>query len=130
MMESEQFISNYDYFNKPHEHLRKYFDKTHGMELIDTRDHPGRLDLIPSMWVGATWKMYFGKHSFEVFPKLKLLSFEGVYMIEQVSEDVVFIQLYEKIEDSGTRTNRQIQDCFREQFNLNEIVSSLGDGPT
>ncbi len=125
MWENEIMISNYELLEKSHTGLPKYFDSLEGMEVIDISNNPGRMDLVAGMWLGATWRMYFGKPFFEYVPKEKLLSFPEAYHMEELENGVVFIQLYEKLFESSGEENRALQQSFREWVGMDELVKQL-----
>ncbi|ELR68830.1 hypothetical protein C900_05776 [Fulvivirga imtechensis AK7] len=125
LWQNEQMISNYDFWGKSHSHLPKYYDPLQQLEMIDISNNPGRMTLVKGMWLGAAWRMYFGRSFFEFIPKEKLLSFRGAYHVEELENDLVFIQLYENFFESSREENVVLQRSFREWIGMDNLIQRL-----
>lgn len=68
----------------------------------DIKFNPGRNMLIGYTWLMAAWKMWFGKSFFHIVPKEKLLLFEHAIEVRELANDIVYIQLYDKLEQPFT----------------------------
>jgi len=75
----------------------------------DTRFNPGRQLLIGHTWLMAAWKMWFGKDFFKIVPKEKLLNFKYASQITELPGGGIFIQLFDKMEESHS-----IESMFRQ----------------
>lgn len=93
-----------------------------GQKVFDTSGNPGRSEMISSARLQACWKMWFGEEFYHVVPKERLLSFEGAFKIAQLANDVVFVQLYEYVEDSITRQAQEIQWAWRKWLDFDDLV--------
>jgi hypothetical protein len=83
---------------------------------------PGRSHMISSTDLLACWKMWFGKEFYHIVPKERLLSFKDAYKIEELANDVVYVQLFEKVADSATRKGQRIQRKWRKWLNFDDLI--------
>lgn len=125
LWQNEKFINNYIFYEKEHSHLPKIYDSTFGEYLIETSKNPGRMNLVNQMWFGVTWRMYFGKRFFEMIPKERIISFPNLYKVKELGNQVIFIELFEKPEDSTLEENIEIIRRFREWIKLDELIGKL-----
>jgi hypothetical protein len=89
----------------------------------DIRYNPGRRDLISYTWLLACWKMWFGEPFFKLVPKEKLLGFKGAYEIKELPNGNVYVQLFEKVDESHTYENMRLQQKWRDEMGYNELIS-------
>lgn len=88
----------------------------------DIRYNPGRKDLISYTWLMAAWKMWFGKPFFDLVPKQKLLEFIEEYKIKEQSDGIIFVQLYENLEESWTFENMRLQQKWRDWIGFDSLI--------
>jgi hypothetical protein len=93
-----------------------------GRKVFDISGNPGREDRISSTGLLACWKMWFGEEFYNLVPKERLISFKGAFKIEELANDVVFVQLFEKVEDSATKKAQEIQWSWRKWLNFDELI--------
>jgi hypothetical protein len=89
----------------------------------DIRYNPGRQDLISYTWLIAAWKMWFGQSFFELVPKEKILGFKDAYDIKELPNGDVFVQLFEKLEDSYKIKNMRLQQLWRDSMGYHDLIS-------
>ncbi len=94
----------------------------HGDREYDTSYNPGRKDLIGYTWIMAAWKMWFGEPFFELVPKERILSFPDAIEIKELPYGQVYVQLFEKIEESASKENMDKQRKWREWLNFDELI--------
>lgn len=83
---------------------------------------PGRSQQISSTELLACWKMWFGKEFYHVVPKERLLTFKGAFIIEELANDVVFVQLFENVEDSYLGNARRLQRKWRKWLDFEGMI--------
>jgi len=93
-----------------------------GQKKFDISGNPGRENWISSTGLLACWKMWFGEEFYNLVPKERLLNFKGAFKIEELPNDVVFVQLFEKVEDSPTKQAQEIQWFWRKWLNFDELI--------
>jgi hypothetical protein len=89
---------------------------------FDVRFNPGRKFLIGNTWLVAAWKMWFGMPFFELVSKEKILTFPHAVEIKEFPTGQVYVQLFNKIEESHTRENRFIQWKWQEWLNFDALI--------
>jgi hypothetical protein len=92
----------------------------------DTRFNPGRKTLISYTWLVAAWKMWFGLPFFELVPRERILSFPNAYQIKELPDGNVFVQLYEKVEDSVSLESMRLQQQWRDWCRYDELIRQYG----
>lgn len=117
--QNETKVNNYRAFGKKYEHLKLYRD-IDGEELIDVSENPGRsffsqelgIDILPAwkMWLSKEARTYFRGKPIEQFPLL--------FEFEKLENDVYYICLYPKIEDSELEKNLNIMREYRQWCSL------------
>lgn len=95
----------------------------HNHKNYDIRYNPGRMDLISYTWLLASWKMWFGKPFFELVPKEKMLGFKGAYDIKELINGNIYVQLFEKIDESHTYENMRLQQKWRDEMGYHDLIS-------
>lgn len=95
-----------------------------GRSIIDTRGNPGRLELLPGMWMGAAWRLYCGPSAIALLSRERLLSFEGAFSREVTDSGVVVTTLFRDPHESSSRAARETQARFRRWLNLDEIAEA------
>jgi len=93
-----------------------------GIKVYDVTYNPGRKELIGYTWIMPAWKMWFGKGFYHLVPKERILAFPGAVEIKELENDIVYVQLFEKIEESHTKENMDKQWAWRDWLNFDELV--------
>lgn len=127
-IQSETFETNLNGRGYPDELLESikstpYKQGVHGRE-YDIKFNPGRLELGKNTWLMPAWKMWFGKHFFELIPKEKILSFPHATEIKELSSGIVFVQLYDDIHEPYTVENKFRQWKWREWLDYDHLIES------
>lgn len=118
LMQDEKLLNNYRAFQKPYDHLR-IFKSIDGTEYVDTSSNPGRtyFDQESGFEFMACWKMWFGKEIRSHLTGKPVEDFPGAYKIQQLPNDVVYVQLYENVEDTETAAALKVMQDFRDWVN-------------
>ncbi len=96
-----------------------------GEKIIDIEPNPGHSHIGHGIWFGSAWLMWFGQGYFNYIPKQVILAQTYVYSNKAISDDVVEVQLYEKIEDYAKIKNREIQQRFRDELAIDRVAHQL-----
>lgn len=88
----------------------------------DIRFNPGRVELIQFTWLMAAWKMWFGKPFFALIPKEKLLTFPDALKIIEINEDLVSVQLFDKVGESHHPENMRRQWKWRDWLDYDKVT--------
>jgi hypothetical protein len=93
--QSETFISNYESFGRPHEHLRK---RPGGLtpgetESIDISEHWGRMVATEGLWLWAASSMWFGAGAFERLDRERLRALP-VGEVTEREDGIVRVELF------------------------------------
>ena len=121
--QSETMAQNYKIFKRPWEHLPTYTDPDTSHQRVDISGNPGRKLELPGMRIVAAWRMWYGRGAFPFLPRERLLSFPDAHRIEELENDVVFIELYEDPLDYENPENRRRQQAFRDWMGLDELAA-------
>jgi hypothetical protein len=115
LMQNETLLNNYHAFNEPYDHL-KIFKDIDGQEYVDTSNNPGRswFDQESGFNFLACWKMWLSKEVQDHFTGKPIEHFPYAYKIEKLKNDVLFVQLYENVEDSKTADALKAMQAFRD----------------
>ncbi|MBK9716170.1 MAG: hypothetical protein IPO85_01340 [Saprospiraceae bacterium] len=62
--------------------------------------------------------MYFGPEFYHFIPKDFILNFKDAYCIEQLPNDIIRMQLYERLEDANDPISQNRQRSFRHYFKM------------
>ena len=92
------------------------------VKTFDISKNYGRASITRKTWLIATWKMWFGKPFFELVSKERLLSFPFALEIKELENERVYIQLFEKVEESSKPENREKQRLFREWCDFDGLI--------
>jgi hypothetical protein len=79
-----------------------------------TKFNPGSSITMDYLELMVAWKMWFGKSFFNLVPKERILSFPYASVIKELSEDIVYVQLYDEVETPYTPENVFKQWKWRE----------------
>ncbi|WP_100616384.1 hypothetical protein [Confluentibacter citreus] len=126
LLQSADYPSDYSVkgIELPTEKL--YTDKN-GFLRVDISNNPGRIELLPYMWLMSCHKMWFGLEFFEFVTKKTLLGFKNAFSINELNNGIIEIVLYENPEDASFPENRVKQKEFREWIKMDEISKLLKD---
>lgn len=62
--------------------------------------------------------MYFGPEFYHFIPKDFILNFKDAYCIEQLPNDIIRMQLYERLQDANDPLSQDSQRSFRQYFKM------------
>jgi len=68
--------------------------------------------------------MWFGESFFKIVPKEKLLNFTNAYEIKELADGKVFVQLFEKIEESAKIINMEKQKQWLEWLDFEKLMET------
>ncbi len=88
--------------------------------------NPGSSLSLEIMDLHVSWKMWFGALFFKYVPKERIMSFPFALKIEELSSGIVFVQLFEKIEDPYTPNNVFKQWKWKEWIGFDELEEKYG----
>lgn len=92
---------------------------------IDTRFNPGRTVLIGRLTLLAAWKMWLGEPFFEFVSKDRVISFPHAFKIEEMESGIIFVQLFERMEDSYTPDGMFRQWKWQEWIDFDGIFENF-----
>lgn len=95
----------------------------HGME-YEVRFNPGRSFFVGSSYLLAAWKIWLAGPFFELVPKEKILSFQHAIEIKELPSGVVYVQLFERLEESHTPENQFRQWKWQEWLDFDLLIKS------
>lgn len=127
-IQSAEFASNIKKLNVTIEILETIkntpyrIEYSSGFKIYDTKYNPGRSELIGYTWIMPAWKMWFGKGFYHLVPKERILTFPHAMEINELDNDVVYVQLFEKIEESWTKENMDKQQAWRDWLDFDKLV--------
>lgn len=98
-----------------------------GKRDYDVRFNPGREVRTNQAILMASWKMWFGKAFFEIIPKQRLLSFPYAIEVKELKDDLVYIQLFDKVEESHTTESVFRQWKWQEWIDYDKLVEQFPD---
>lgn len=90
----------------------------------DFQNYPGYRFWTYGYGLGAFYRMWFGKDSYEILDKDTLRNF-SCYENIVLDNDVTRITLYEDVLDYDKKENRDKQMAFRKVLNIDEIAAKL-----
>lgn len=126
-VQSTPYSNNYSQKNYPPEILNSinntpYVINEFGEKEYDVSGNPGKMDLIGYCWLMAGWKMWFGELFFEIVPKDRILTFPKAYKIEEFSNGIIFVQLFENVEESANKESMERQKAWREWLDFQGLI--------
>jgi hypothetical protein len=93
-----------------------------GFKIYDIKYNPGRSELIGYTWLMPAWKMWFGNGFYHLVPKERILTFPDAFEIKELDNDIVYVHLFETIEESWTEKSMRKQQAWREWLDFNKLV--------
>ncbi len=129
VVQNTAYSNNYSHRNYPPYILNSlkgapYHINEFGEKQYDVKNNPGKMDLIGYCWLMAACRMWFGKPFFEIVPKEKILNFTDAYEIKELENGKVFVQLFEKIEESASAINMEKQRKWRKWLDFEKLIES------
>ena len=88
--------------------------------------NPGRSILLDSTWLMVGWKMWFGEGVFHLIPQNKILSFPHAIETKELSNGIVYVQLFEKLEEPYTPDAVLRQWQWREWMDYDGLEKKYG----
>lgn len=125
--QSEANLSTYGLYGKPHDHLPKIKDEVFGGYKVDVLKNLGASYLFPGMWLQSAWRMWFSGKAFDFLPKQRLLSFRDSDQTKELSNGVVFIQLYSDPASYASPESRARQQSFRDWVGIADLAAQAGE---
>lgn len=95
------------------------------LEDIDISNNPGRATLVSNMWLTSSWRMWFGPRFYEEVDKEHLKKFSQAHLIQELKDDVLFMELYENPMEADLPENRKIQQAFRDHIKMEDLIKKL-----
>jgi hypothetical protein len=129
VVQNTAYSDNYSHRNYPAYILNSLKDTPYHInefneKQYDVKNNPGKMDLIGYCWLMAAYKMWFGKPFFEIVPKEKILSFTDAYEIKELADGKIFVQLFEKIEESASAVNMEKQRKWRKWLEFEKLIET------
>lgn len=129
VVQSTAYSNNYSHRNYPVHILNSvketpYHINEFNEKQYDVKNNPGKMDLIGHCWLMAAYKMWFGKPFFEIVPKAKILNFTDAHEIKELEDGKVFVQLFEKIEESANDVNMEKQRKWRKWLEFEKLIET------
>jgi hypothetical protein len=94
-----------------------------GQKRYHTKYNPGRSVSMDYLKLLVSWRMWFGKDFFKLVPKEKIMSFPYATAIREISSDLVYVQLYDSIEEPFTAESVFRQRKWREWLDYDGLES-------
>jgi len=129
VVQSTAYSDNYSHRNYPAYILNSLKDVPYKInefneKQYDIKNNPGKMDLIGYCWLMAAYKMWFGKPFFDIVPKERILGFTDAYEINELEDGKVFVQLFEKIEESASDVNMEKQRKWRKCLDFEKLIET------
>lgn len=96
----------------------------HGTKEYDVRFNPGREILMDHSWLMAAWKIWLAPPFFVLVPEEKILSFPHAIEITKLAFDLVYIQLFERLEESYSPESMFRQWKWQEWLDFDALVEN------
>jgi hypothetical protein len=101
----------------------KYCTNKYGEKEIETIKNPGRIELANDTYFLPAFRMWFSPAFFKLVTKERVIRFNSAYNIIELPSGIVFVQLFENIEESSSNMNKGIQREFRKWMGFDEIIN-------
>ena len=96
----------------------------HGTKEYDVRFNPGRRILLDRSYLLAAWKMWLAPPFFVLVPKERILAFPHAVEIKELPSGVVYVKLFESLEESHTVDSMFRQWKWQEWLDFDELIKS------
>jgi len=93
-----------------------------GFKIYDISHNPGRSELIGYTWLMPAWKMWFGPGFYHLVPKDRIVAFPDAFEINELEDDIIYVNLFEKAEDSWRKENMEKQWAWRNWLDFERLV--------
>lgn len=93
-----------------------------GLKDFDITSNPGRNEVISYTKLNPAWKMWFGNSFYNIVSKDRILSFPEAFKIRELNDGRIFVQLFEKIEDSSSKENQEKQWAWRKWLDFDSLL--------
>ncbi|MGV3529501.1 MAG: hypothetical protein ACO1OO_11445 [Flavisolibacter sp.] len=125
-VQSTPFENNFTGLNFQDEILNSVKNTPYEIGVFDNKEYdirfnPGRSQLIQYTFLMAAWKMWFGKEFFKIVSKEKILSFPHAIKIAEVQPDLVYVQLFDRVDQSHTPDSMLRQWKWRDWLNYDDL---------
>lgn len=90
----------------------------------DVRFNPGREILMDYSWLLAAWKIWLAPPFFVLVPKDKILAFPHAIEIKELPSGVVYVQLFERLEESHTVDSMFRQWKWQEWLDFDSLIKN------
>ncbi|MBW8683463.1 hypothetical protein [Chitinophaga rhizophila] len=129
--QSEQIVSNFEVFQKTHEHRQKVvhpvWGKSSGLT-IDISNNPGRDILTFGMRLFAAPEMWFGAGAWQYFDLNNLLACTIVEESRRITDNLLYVKLFDvDTEDYEHLSILKLQREFRKCSKMDEVEELLNN---
>lgn len=92
---------------------------------VDISKNPGRLTWDENICIdiGVTWKMWFSMNVRKLFKGKPMEFFPNSYLNNLIENDILFIWLYEKIEDTEDPKIHDLMKKFRTWIKMDDLIA-------
>lgn len=97
-----------------------------GQKMYQTKYNPGSSLTIDYLYLMVAWKMWFGREFFQLVPKERILNFSNAIKVQEIRDDIVFVQLYENVEEPYIADNVFRQWKWREWLDYDSLLEKYG----
>ncbi|MCG2617843.1 hypothetical protein LZZ85_26315 [Terrimonas sp. NA20] len=130
-VQSTKFSSNLEGINIQKEILETIKatpskDDGFGGKEYDIRFNPGRSLLISNSWLIVGWRMWFNKDFYHLVSRQKILDFPHAVENVLLNNGIVYVQLFEKLEEPFTPDAMFRQWKWREWMEYDELDEHFG----
>ena len=127
--QSEQIVSNFEVFQKKHDHRQKIvhpvWGKSSGLT-IDISNNPGRDILTIGMRLFAAPEMWFGTGAWQYFHLKDLLACPVVEETRTITDNLLYVKLFDvDVEDYEHVLILELQRRFRQCSKMDEVEELL-----
>ncbi|MES2774248.1 MAG: hypothetical protein V4722_08695 [Bacteroidota bacterium] len=122
--QGEENIDNLTFFGVDFTKYNVISKDDYPYKKVDISKNPGRLKWNDKLNidVGACWKMWFSRELRLKFTGKPMEKFPEAYKIEMLHNDILFVQLYERVEDSETMTALDKMHKFRDWVAMDKLM--------
>lgn len=130
-IQSEVFSNNISFMNYEPEILESikntpWIPEMWGGKEYDVTFNPGSSALISYTWLIIGWKMWFGNQFYKLVDKEKILNFTNAISVKELTNNRVFIQLYEDIRKPYLKDAVDRQWKWKDWIQFNQLAKEYG----
>lgn len=101
----------------------KFTKDRNGRKIVDISDRPGRWAKHPRFQYCGASQFWFGPGMYDLIPKEHILSYTGEMVeMKELDNDVIYVHLYEGVQDGDQPKSQKAQREFREHLGIDELV--------